>query len=218
MARLCILRSGTRNKQTTFKDESNRIPRCSCCKPLALRLRGKTAAHHGPIGRYPALCRKMARNRKIPELVPARLVWGEQSPLHCASRTVPSGSSTPVRARTVPLKMIIGQRDSSSQVAEMRVSRCVFSVRLRATTGSSAWMRKHYSWALVGHPSRRFLWILSRQPMMKESRLPGKSSESPWKRATCRANRAFTLLDRPLKPLCDRRPYSHFGQSTQSLP
>ena len=29
---------------------------------------------------------------------------------------------------------------------------------------------KNYSWALVGHPSRRFLWILSREPTMKESR------------------------------------------------
>ena len=28
---------------------------------------------------------------------------------------------------------------------------------------------KNYSWALVGHPSRRYLWILSRQPTMKES-------------------------------------------------
>jgi apolipoprotein D and lipocalin family protein len=28
---------------------------------------------------------------------------------------------------------------------------------------------KNYSWALVGHPSRRFLWILSRQPTMPES-------------------------------------------------
>ena len=28
---------------------------------------------------------------------------------------------------------------------------------------------KSYSWALVGHPSRRFLWILSREPTMKES-------------------------------------------------
>jgi apolipoprotein D and lipocalin family protein len=27
---------------------------------------------------------------------------------------------------------------------------------------------KNYSWALVGHPSRRFLWILSRQPSIKE--------------------------------------------------
>ena len=26
---------------------------------------------------------------------------------------------------------------------------------------------KNYSWALVGHPSRRFLWILSRQPRIK---------------------------------------------------
>jgi len=25
---------------------------------------------------------------------------------------------------------------------------------------------KNYSWALVGHPSRQFLWILSRQPQM----------------------------------------------------
>ena len=28
---------------------------------------------------------------------------------------------------------------------------------------------KNYSWALVGHPSRRFLWILAREPTMKES-------------------------------------------------
>ncbi|HEY5778508.1 MAG TPA: lipocalin family protein [Terrimicrobiaceae bacterium] len=27
---------------------------------------------------------------------------------------------------------------------------------------------KGYSWALVGHPSRRFLWILSREPRMGE--------------------------------------------------
>jgi apolipoprotein D and lipocalin family protein len=28
---------------------------------------------------------------------------------------------------------------------------------------------KRYSWALVGHPSRRFLWILSRQPKMPQA-------------------------------------------------
>jgi apolipoprotein D and lipocalin family protein len=27
---------------------------------------------------------------------------------------------------------------------------------------------KSYSWALVGHPSRRFLWILSREPIMND--------------------------------------------------
>ncbi len=27
---------------------------------------------------------------------------------------------------------------------------------------------KNYTWALVGHPSRRFLWILSRQPRIKK--------------------------------------------------
>ena len=29
---------------------------------------------------------------------------------------------------------------------------------------------KSYAWALVGHPSRRFLWILSREPRMSEDR------------------------------------------------
>jgi apolipoprotein D and lipocalin family protein len=28
---------------------------------------------------------------------------------------------------------------------------------------------KNYSWALVGHPSRKYLWILSRQPKMPDS-------------------------------------------------
>ena len=27
---------------------------------------------------------------------------------------------------------------------------------------------RNYSWALVGHPSRRFLWILSREPIMND--------------------------------------------------
>jgi apolipoprotein D and lipocalin family protein len=28
--------------------------------------------------------------------------------------------------------------------------------------------QKNYSWSLVGHPSRRFLWILSRSPQLPE--------------------------------------------------
>ena len=58
---------------------------------------------------------------------------------------------------------------------------------------------KNYSWALVGHPSRRFLWILSREPTMKESLYKEDRRHRRAQGLHGQSHKAYAVFDQLLK-------------------
>jgi len=95
----------------------------------------------------------------------------------CASDTTAEYSALP--DGKIRLVNSCRRKDGTVQRAEAKAVVVPGSgnARLRVNFGGPIWGdywiigldEKNYSWALVGHPSRKFLWILAREPQLSDA-------------------------------------------------